>query len=648
MGPRRFLAALATTLLLFPVPDLAAQPQAVVRCDAMVGFNGTAREGRFAPVILSIENPGARITAEVVLRVTWGGSFRGSPAGRTVRQETILDAGTTRRIPFLVPIPRSALSLKATVSSQGVDVGGLEVELRPMTTTARIVAGVSSDLSLDGLSALPGSSGTLRVVYPRVDDLPQVWAGWDGVDAVIVHDTSFQQLRSDQVTALERWVLTGGILVFTGGAAALQHEPAGFGRLLPVEIAGLAQRTGLELPLPGASTRQLPGRVDLADSRLKEGRVLAADGSLPVVVRRSLGRGSIWFLAFDPTVPPVSSWDGLLSMWRYILAGDRMPAMGAAPRETLSDPWITALLAASPVSFPPVPAVLAFIACYLALLVPLGIARPAGAPGGAPAGRITPRVRLLLFVAASTSATLSGWVLFNSLLFHPGLQVLDAARVEARSGDGLALVMEKVGYFSSSARHVEVRLGSGDTVIEAAGVPTGPGDLTTADLPLDLFGSGNRTVIRGLDVERLGTRLLVLQQIVPLDIRVNAEVHGSTLAARVTNGDRRMLKGCFIMRAGRAYPLGDVGAGTTIRREFDLAQGVLPLEHGAWFLGGDARQAVLWKAEAEETIRTDSPWTDSPAQLVAWLEGPVLPLSVPDGELLGGRPGLALLRVEAE
>ena len=456
------------------------------------------------------------------------------------------------------------------------------------------------------------------------------------MDAVIVHDTSFQQLRSDQVTALERWVVTGGVLVFTGGAAALQHEPAGFGRLLPVEITGLTQRTRLPPVSPaGGSARGMAGPFEVAESRLKQGRVVAADGSLPLVVARTLGRGSIWFLAFDPTMPPVSSWEGALPLWRYILGGDRVPAMGAAPREPLADPWIAALLSASSVSFPAVPALLVFVACYLALMVPLVTVRP---------GRGMPsRIRLLLLVVVSVSATLAGWAVFSRVLFQPGLQVLDAARVEARSGDGLASVTEKIGVFATSAQPVEVRLASAGAAIEAAGPRTGAGDFAFSDPPLLLSERGNRTKIRGIDVGRLDARLLVIQDIVPLDVSVHAEVRGFSLEASVTNGGPRSLKGCFILKAGRAYPLGEIDPGATVHRTFDLAEGFEPLDHGTWFLDGDSRRAGLWKAEAGEADERNSP-----AQLVGWLEGPVLPLMFPGGKRFGGRPGLALLRVESE
>jgi hypothetical protein len=635
------------TLFLLATAGLPAQQKALVRCDALVGFNGTAREDRFAPVILSIENPGARMSAVITLRVTWGGSFRGVPGGRTIRQEAVLDAGATRRIAFTVPLPRSARSLQASVTSGGVVVGSLGVELRPMTTPGRIIAVVSSELSLDGLATVTGSSESAsggatpgRVVYPRVDDLPQGWAGYDGVDAVIVHDTSFQQLRADQVTALEKWVVTGGILAFTGGAAALQHAPAGFDRLLPVQLAGLTQRTGLVL-----SGRRLPGKVEVIDSRVRTGKVLAADAGLPLIVRRTLGRGTIWFLAFDPTVPPVIAADGMLSLWRLILAADRIPAMGAAPREPLDDPWVSAMLASSPSSFPPVLLPLLFIACFLALLLPLAAGTREKGHG------MRPRTRLVLLVAVSLFATAAGWVLFNRVLFRPGLQVLDAARLDARSGEGLALVTEKVGFFSSSAQPVEVRLGTADAVVEAGGARTGPGDQVSSDPPLLLSASGSRTVVNGLDVERLATRLLVLQQVVALDVRVRAEVRGSTLEVVVENGDVHTLRGCFILREGRAFALGDVAGGAAVRRVFDLAQGVPPLDHGAWFLSGDPRRAGAWKAEAEMPMNggpVDGEGAGAPVQLVAWLDGPVLPVTVTGGRPLDDRPGLGLLRVEAE
>jgi hypothetical protein len=637
MGPRRFLTAtsLAAALLLGAVcSSLAAQaagPRPAVRCDALVGFNGTAREDRFAPVILTVENPGARLRAQVSLEVTWG-PLRGAPPGRTITRDAVLDAGSTRRFYFVIPVPRNVRNLRATVTSGGVLVGRMEMAVRPFTTASRLIAGISSDLSLDNLSAL-GGSGALRVVYPRVDDLPQSWAGYDGVDAVVVHDTSFQQLRSDQVAALERWVVTGGVLVFTGGAAALQHEPAGFGPLLPVRVSGLAQRPGLAaIPVGGEAPRRLPGRVEVAVSTVTSGRLVASDGGLPLVVQRRLGRGSIWFLAFDPTEPPVSSWDGALSLWRGILDGDRLPTLGNVPRPATEDPVIAGMLAASAVSFPPVPAVLLFVGAYLLLLVPVLVSRPGS--------RMRARLRLLLLAGAAVAASGAAWLLFNRVLFDPGLQVIDAGRVEARSDDGLAVVTEKVGYFATSARKVEARIGSVDAALEAAAFRSPP-EAPLSEAHLVFMQAGSRAAISGMQVERLGERLLVAQDVVPFDVSVRVRTAGSSLDAVVRNGNTRPLLGCFILVSGRAYPLGDVAAGASVQRTYAAADGLGSASDGA--VDTDGRRAALFKAWSEE----EGPGGGSP-RLVGWMESPVFPFSVVGARPVGGRPGIALVTVEAE
>jgi hypothetical protein len=564
----------------------------------------------------------------------------GAFPGRTITQEAILDAGSTRRFPFVIPVPRNVRMLRATVTSQGVEAGSLEVELRPMTTTSRIIAGISSELSLDNLSSL-GGAGSFRVVYPRVDDLPHSWAGYDGVDAVIVHDTYFQQLRSDQVAALERWVVTGGVLVFTGGAAALQHEPAGFGRLLPVKITGLAQRAGLAVPVGGGAMRRVPGRVEVAESRPAMGNVIAADGTLPLVVQRRLGRGSVWFLAFDPTAASLREWGGALSLWRTMLDGDRLPTMGAASRPAMEDPWVAGLLAASPAAFPPGPAVLVFVVGYIGLLLPLLAGRR----------RLRARVRLPLLVGASILAVLAGWIVFNRVLFRPGLQIVDAARVEARSGDGLAIVMEKIGFFASAAQAVEARLGSPDTVIEAAGIRARQ-DLPGSDTSINLVSQGARTLLRGIDVERLGARLLVAQDVVPFTVIVRVRTSGSSIAAFVSNGNGKALLGCFILVSGRAYPLGDVVPGASVQRIFSVADGLGPAADGAqmprdtaaaMFQDSDGRRAALLKAETEG----DGPGSGH-TRLIGWMDGPALPLAFTGAQPVGGRPGLALVSVEAE
>jgi hypothetical protein len=173
------------SLLFFLAATLPAQSAPSVRCDTLLGWNGVIREGRFVPLLVSVENSGAKLQAVVRVEVTWGG-LRGFVAQRSFTRQAFLPGGATRRIPFVVPLARGARSLRVAVAADGAEVARQEVDLRSLATTDRLVAGISSELSLDMVSALSGPNEAVRLVYPRVDDLPESWAGYDAVDMVVV------------------------------------------------------------------------------------------------------------------------------------------------------------------------------------------------------------------------------------------------------------------------------------------------------------------------------------------------------------------------------------------------------------------------------------------------------------------------------
>ena len=153
-------------------------------------------------------------------------------------------------------------------------------------------------------------------------------------------------------------------------------------------------------------------------------------------------------------------------------------------------------------------------------------------------------------------------------------------------GEGLAVVTEKFGFFAASAQPVEARLRSPDAVLESAG-----------ESPLVLIHRGARVLVRGIDVERLGARLLVAQDVVPFAVIARVQKTGSSLEAFVSNGDRKPLLGCFILVAGRVYPLGDIGAGASMHQAFSVADALGSAVDGAPQADG-RRTALLKAAEA--------------------------------------------------
>jgi len=621
------------SFLFFLAATLPAQSASSVRCDTLLGWNGVIREGRFTPLLVSVENSGTKLQAVVRVEVTWGG-LRGFVAQRSFTRQAFLPGGATRRIPFVVPLARGARSLRVAVTADGAELARQEVDLRSLATTDRLVAGISSELSLDMVSALSGPNEAVRLVYPRVDDLPESWAGYDAVDMVVVHDTAFQQLRSAQVAALERWVVTGGSLVFTGGTDALQHAGAGLGRLLPVEVTGLRERDDLPSLSAFLGLRRGPrGRMIIAASRVTTGVVLSSQEGLPIVVQRRLGRGTIWFTAFDPTLAPLDSWEGSLALWQRLAENDRQPVLGVFTAGAVDDPWMKTLLGYPSLSFPSSLAVLAFVGGYLVLLAPLLAARFSR--------RFRTRLRAVLLLCVVAAAGCAGWLLFNRELFRPDARALDAARVDVVSGDGLARVTEKIGLFAVRAGTAELSLGTADVAVDEAihmGVPTRGGSAPNPGFAVDI---GQETVLGGLSFGRFGSRLLVLNAVISMPLEASVSGGEPSLTLTVSNGSARLMRRCFLLRAGRGYLVGDVAPFETVTRTFATVDGLfMSAPEARLRIAGDARRALFLDQSEGEPGKGSS-------LFAGWMDDPVIPLVLAGAGWVPDRPALTLVVVEA-
>jgi hypothetical protein len=591
-----------------------------------------AREARFAPLLVSVENPGKAITVDV--KVDLG--------ERAFTRSLVLPAAATRRLSFVVPMVRDVHTALVRVLADGTEMARAEADLRAAMVRERIVVAISGDFGLDAMAAADDT----RVVYPRVDDLPDSWAGYDGVDLVVVHNTSFQQLRPAQVTALERWVAAGGSLVATGGAAALTLAGAGLGALLPVEVTGLLERTDLPSLAAFLGTRQGPrGAVYLAVSSVRAGSALAEQDGIPLVVERRLGRGAIRFLAFDPTAPPFATWEGTAQLWRQLAETDRLPVLQAASAAAIDDPWMKLMLDFPPFSFPSILGVFVFAAgCFvpLALLVPQRRFSL----------KISARLRAGLLVALPAIACLAGWVMYNRVLFRGDSLALETSVVEALPGTDTALVTQRIGFFAAARRQIEVAFDLRDVVVQETG---------RAGFSME---TGDRTVVTGLDTPRFAARLLVANAVISMPVRaevtMEAAAPGTTapataapgtaavtaasarLRCALSNQSPRALRGALLVRDGRGFPIGDVAPHTSVVRTFAIEAGIEVREpaKAAMLAGGD-RRARLWRDALADAARGDG-------AVLAWLDGPALSAGIFGAYRSADRAALSLLVVEAQ
>src|SRR5581483_6108550 len=85
----------------------------------------------------------------------------------------------------------------------------------------------------------------------------------------------------------------------------------------PTELATISSLHGL-VDLTGQSPTQ-PGPWLVSRGRAS-GTVVAQQDGIPLVVGRKQGQGTVFYLAFDPTAPVLSTWRGEPYIWRYLLA----------------------------------------------------------------------------------------------------------------------------------------------------------------------------------------------------------------------------------------------------------------------------------------------------------------------------------------
>jgi hypothetical protein len=168
--------------------------------------------------------------------------------------------------------------------------------------------------------------GAVLVGVERLDQLPDRWIGYEGVDGLIVTATGAEllgRLANDtgHFLAIEDWIAAGGMLAFVGGPGVpnLLAEHSALGQLIPGTVSktvvlsrgdaleaysGSSQRLALPATRSNDSRQSIPRLVDV------HGVVEATEGNVPLVVRAPRGLGQLVFVAVPLDAAPWADWAG--------------------------------------------------------------------------------------------------------------------------------------------------------------------------------------------------------------------------------------------------------------------------------------------------------------------------------------------------
>lgn len=316
-------------------PSLSAP---ILTLSAEAGYGGYTKPGAWTPVRITVSNAGD--PAEIVIQLA-------SPDANTrtrTRASMSVVRGARRSLVLYAPPEMTNFTIQALDSAGGL-LATTSPIVRPISLGDHLALAINDPPDAYTFLADGAPAGKHNYVAQlRMEQLPDLVAALDALDEIIIGNADTSGMTAAQKSAIRAWVVGGGQLVVAGGpGAALSAR--GLADLLPAAVepallsiqnpaqvmSEFARPNAISQTAVASSTTPAPAaqlRPATTDAQILLAAP-AANGDWPLIVRRSLGRGVVDQLAFDPAlggwVNPARL--GVFSM----LSGGRVDAALAGP-----------------------------------------------------------------------------------------------------------------------------------------------------------------------------------------------------------------------------------------------------------------------------------------------------------------------------
>ncbi|MEI7732294.1 MAG: hypothetical protein WCO56_22155 [Verrucomicrobiota bacterium] len=338
--------------LLLCLGTLAAPAASLKQFDVFIGYDGVLPEGNWFPVTCEVANDGP--TFEAVFELTAGG-FKQSQV-RRLRLE--LPTGTMKR--FVIPVFNSTRYNSTWNATLYDSKGNKRAEMRDIRV--RKVTGSKAPVlgaivrSMTSLPVFPNANNSHAEFQPMVariqpEQFPDNPLALEGLTAVYLNSAKALTLKMQQANALLAWISAGGHLIVAVDQPGDFQANRWLGDLIPFAPTSLQQlpdHSGLKRWVETAATKvsaaddsgmnragvtaRHPGFVNLrvdpafdstplptATGSLRDGRVVAESGGVPLVITGQRGRGRVTVLTFNPELRPITDWKERSYFWARLL-----------------------------------------------------------------------------------------------------------------------------------------------------------------------------------------------------------------------------------------------------------------------------------------------------------------------------------------
>ncbi len=203
------------------------------------------------------------------------------------------------------------------ISVEGSDVAGV-VSNHPQSV--QFLAGVSS------------TNGTSELVtaYIKPQALPSSAQLLQTLRYLYVDGSAAAELNSKQVTAIDAWVRSGGILIL-GGVEPNAGQIGFFSHISPVNGSIVLDRSGGQLAAFAGSAPLHTTLPLLYGVAKKTATVLVGNVNQALIAVNELDRGEVVYVGFDAASPALVSWSGNALLWDGIAHSLHSAILSAKP-----------------------------------------------------------------------------------------------------------------------------------------------------------------------------------------------------------------------------------------------------------------------------------------------------------------------------
>lgn len=365
---KRLFWALCLLLLIIPA---AAQENNTVQIRIDAGYDHYFRENYWIPLRIQVSNSGADISGKLIVRPETSGRVVSNAYSTPID----LPSGSEKTVFLYIQARRSNTQpVVELIDAEGVRIAQQSIGLSAAGIQDRLHVIVTDDTAAGVILNKVRSAGheSLQVNW-TVGNIPDYGTALAALDTLWFVGADTEQMTVQQQAALEDWVLAGGHLIVTGGAN-WQTDTVGLRNLLPFtptgsdavqDLNGLAAYTNTDA--------NLAERTVITTGEIKpDAAILAAnDDDTPLLIRWQYGSGTVDFLAADPALEPLRSWQAQDSLWYQI-------ATTGYPRPMWTQGVINLQQAATAMAIlpgiellPPVTSLLGYLLAYILLIGPV-------------------------------------------------------------------------------------------------------------------------------------------------------------------------------------------------------------------------------------------------------------------------------------